>query len=83
MIKRDTLREGTIHMTVEINGKTYLTAGEAADYLGVSAATFLKFQTEYNLKWLTRPGMGQRKFFAKDDLEPLKEFRPGEDGQQK
>lgn len=65
-------------MTVTINGKTYLTAGEAADYLGVSAATFLKFQETYKLKWLTRPGMGQRKFFAEDDLKPLKEFKPGE-----
>src|SRR5690348_12543131 len=58
------IKGGYNSMTITIEGKTYLTAKEAADYLGVSAATFLKFQEQYNLKWLTRPGMGQRKFFA-------------------
>ena len=65
-------------MTVIINGEEYLTAGEAADFLGVSATTFSKFQEEYHLKHLKREGMGQRKFFRKKDLEPLTEYKPGE-----
>lgn len=68
-----------MHMPITVNGEEYLTAGEAAKYLGVSPATFLKFQEDYHLKWLTRPGMGNRKFFRKKDLEPLLQFRPGED----
>lgn len=67
-------------MTITIEGEDYLTAGEAAEFLGVSPTTFVKFQREYRLKWKTRPGEGQRKFFKKKDLEPLLEFRPGENG---
>lgn len=68
------------HLMITIGGEDYLTATEAAEFLGVSPATFAKFQREYKLKWMTRPGLSQRKFFRKKDLEPLLEFRPGEDG---
>jgi hypothetical protein len=63
-------------MSIEIKGEEYLTAGEAARFLSVSAATFTKFQKDYKLQSVSRPGMGQRKFFKKKDLEPLLQFRP-------
>ena len=61
------------------NGEEYMTAGEAAAYLKVSAKTFSKFQEDYNLKWMYRPGTGNRKYFKKKDLEPILQFRPGGD----
>lgn len=64
-------------MTTKINNEEYLTAAEAAKFLGVSAATFTKFQTVYHLGYMTRPGMGRRKYFKKKDLEPLMQFQPG------
>lgn len=70
-------------MSITINGEEYYTAGEAAEFLNVSAKTFIKFQEEYNLKWMTRPGMGNRKYFRKKDLEPIKEYRPGGDDLEK
>jgi len=66
-------------MMVKINNEEYLTAAEAAKYLGVSPTTFNKFQKEYDLKYMTRRGLGNKKFFKKKDLEPLLEFKPGED----
>jgi len=63
-------------MMLKIEGEEYLTAGESAQHLNVSAATFTKFQKLYKLQSLSRPGMGQRKFFKKSDLEPLLQFRP-------
>ena len=63
-------------MVIEINGEPYLSTADAAKYVGVSAATFLKFQKEYKLPSMSRVGMGQRKFFKKKDLEPLLQFRP-------
>jgi hypothetical protein len=64
-------------MAVTVNGEEYLTAGESARFLKVSPATFLDFQKKYALKYLTQPGSGNRKFFKKKDLEPIREFRPG------
>jgi len=64
------------HMIIQINGEDYLMTGDAAKFLGVSMATFRDFQLEYHLQSVSRPGMGQRKFFRKKDLEPLLEFRP-------
>jgi hypothetical protein len=61
---------------MEINGEEYLSAGESAQYLGVSSQTFTKFQKDFKLQSISRPGMGRTKFFKKKDLEPLKEFRP-------
>jgi hypothetical protein len=61
---------------IEINGEPYLSTAEAANFLDVSMATFRKFQLENHLQSVSRPGMGQAKFFKKKDLEPLKEFRP-------
>ena len=60
-----------------INNEEYLTAGEAADYLGVSAATFLKWQTLYKLQWIEIPGERPRKYFKKTDLDPIIQPRPG------
>jgi len=66
-------------MMVKIGNEEYLTASEAAEFLGVSPTTFNKFQKEYHLKYMTRRGLGNKKFFKKKDLEPLLEFKPGED----
>lgn len=69
-----------LHMPIEIDGEDYLTAGEAADYLGVSPTTFVKFQREFRLKAYTRAGAGQRKFFRKRDLDPIKQYKPLDQG---
>ncbi len=65
-------------MSITINGEEYMTAGEAADFLGVSAKTFIKFQEEYKLQAMSRPGLGNRKYFKRKDLEPILEYRPVE-----
>ncbi len=65
---------------ITIEGEEYLTATEAAHFLKVAPATFANFRRDYKLKWKTRPGMGQRKFFRKADLLQFLEYRTGEDG---
>lgn len=71
-------------MPTIINNEEYYTAGEAADYLEVSAKTFIKFQRDYHLKAISRPGEGNRKYFKKSDLEPIRQYRPVErDGDEK
>ncbi len=62
-------------MPITIKEEEYLTAGESARYLSVSPATFTKFGKRYKLQSVSRPGMGQRKYFRKKDLDPLLEFR--------
>lgn len=69
-------------MTMQIGGEEYLNATEAAEFLGISATTFVKFQHEYRLKYKTRPGKGRSKFFKKTDLVPLLELREGEDSRE-
>lgn len=66
-------------MPTTIHGEEYVIAREAASYLQVSAQTFLKFQKMYHLKAVMRPGLGNRKFFRKKDLDPIFEYRPVED----
>jgi hypothetical protein len=63
-------------MPIHIEGEEYLSTGESARFLSVSAATFTKFQKVYELRSFSRPGMGQRKFFRRKDLEPLLIFKP-------
>jgi excisionase family DNA binding protein len=63
-------------MSVTINEEEYLTAGESARYLKVSSQTFTNFIKKYKLQSMKRPGLGQRKFFRKKDLEQFLEFRP-------
>lgn len=65
--------------SIMINGEEYLTAKAGARFLTVSSSSFAKYQKQYGWKWMTRPGMGQRRFFRKKDLEPLLEFRPGQE----
>ncbi len=74
--KEQVSKEYETGMIIQINGEDYLMTGDAAKFLGVSMATFRDFQIEYKLQSVSRPGMGQRKFFRKKDLEPLLEFRP-------
>lgn len=66
-------------MSIEIEGEEYLTATEAAHFLKVAPATFAKFRKDHHSQWMTRPGLGQRKFFKKKDLEEFLKFRPGEE----
>lgn len=66
-------------MMVKINNEEYLTAAEAARFLGVSPTTFVKLQKENHLRYMTRRGLGNKKFFKQKDLEPFLEFKPGEE----
>lgn len=72
-----------VQMPIIINGEEALTATESAEYLHVSGATFVKFQKQFKLKAYTRPGAGQRKFFLKKDLEPIKQYHPIEGDENK
>ncbi len=51
-----------------------VTAGQAAELLGWSETTFLKYRKRYNLRSIRRPGQGARKFFKRDDVLRLKDI---------
>lgn len=51
--------------------KDYLTVNQAAHYLGVSAQTLRRWDSEGKLKSVRHPGNGYR-FYKRSDLEPLR-----------
>jgi DNA repair protein RadD len=60
----------------------YLRVSEAADYLGVSAQTLRRWDSEGRLTAVRRPGSNYR-YYKRSDLEPFRlEYRRAEEGEE-
>lgn len=66
-------------MTIEINGETCYTVGEAAQYLGVSRETFYKSVRKGDISGYQQ-GILKRTYYRQSDLDALRTLRPKENG---